>query len=52
MGIQSAVLVHGRYAEPDTVLPGTTDYGERQAVECDRASLERRSAERRGQTEM
>jgi hypothetical protein len=30
MGIQSAVLVHGGYGEPITMLPETVDYGERE----------------------
>src|SRR6266496_2728016 len=51
MGIQSAVLDHGRHAEPGTVLPGTVDYGEGQWVEWDWTDLGRRSGERRGQTE-
>ena len=33
MGIQSAVLLHGRCGEPVAVLPGAVDSGERQWVE-------------------
>jgi hypothetical protein len=52
MGIQSAVLVHGRGGEPVTVLPGIADYGERQWVEWDCTDLGRRSDERHGQIEV
>jgi hypothetical protein len=52
MGIQSAVLVHGRCGEPITMLPETVDYGEREWVECEWTNLGRPSAERQRQTEV
>jgi hypothetical protein len=52
MGIQSSLLVYGRYTEAVTVLPGTADYGEGQWIEWDWTNPGRRSAGSHGQIEV